>query len=117
MEQELMDIKNVGGGVMKIITLSGSLKFQKEMMMVAEKMSLLGNCVLTPVYPISKKTAITEEQLLKMKEAHFKRIELSNAILVINVNNYIGKSTKLEIEYAKKLGKEIIYYTDLIDKI
>lgn len=24
-------------------------------------------------------------------------------------------STKLEIDYAKKLGKEIIYYTDLIE--
>lgn len=35
--------------------------------------------------------------------------------LVINVNNYIGNSTNLEIEYAKKLGKEIIYYTDIIE--
>ena len=40
----------------------------------------------------------------------FKRIELSDAILVININNYIGYSTNLEIEYARKLGKEIIYY-------
>ena len=50
-----------------------------------------------------------------MKEAHFKRIELSDAILVINVNNYIGNSTNLEIEYAKKLGKEIAYYTDMME--
>ena len=35
---------------MKIITLCGSLKFQKEMMMVAEVMALKGNCILTPVY-------------------------------------------------------------------
>ena len=99
---------------MKIITVCGSLKFKKEMMSVAEKMSLIGNCILTPVYPILENVERTEEQLLKLKEAHFKRIELSNAILVVNVNNYIGKSAKLEIEYAKKLGKEIIYYTDLI---
>ena len=39
---------------MKIITLCGSLKFQKEMMKVAEKMSLEGNCILTPVYPVSE---------------------------------------------------------------
>ena len=30
-------------------------------------------------------------------------IEISDAIFVINKNNYIGKSTNLEIEYAKKL--------------
>lgn len=39
---------------MKIITLCESLKFQEKMMMVAEKMALKGNCVITPVYPVSK---------------------------------------------------------------
>lgn len=99
---------------MKIITLCGSLKFQKEMMIIAEKMALEGNCILTPVYPIIENCERTDEQLKKLKKIHFKRIELSDAILVINKNNYIGDSTKLEIEYAKKLGKEIMYYTDLI---
>lgn len=99
---------------MKIITLCGSLKFQKEMMMVAERMALEGNCILTPVYPVIENIERTKEQLIKLKEAHFKRIELSDAILVVNVNNYIGNSTNLEIEYAKELGKEIIYYTELI---
>lgn len=100
---------------MKVITLCGSLKFQKEMMKVAEKIALDGYCVLTPVYPVLENIERTEEQLIKLKEAHFKRIELSDAILVVNINNYIGDSTKLEIDYAKKLGKEIIYYTDLIE--
>ena len=100
---------------MKIITLCGSLKFQKEMMIVAEKMALEGYCILTPVYPVLENMKATEEQLIKLKEAHFKRIELSDAILVVNINNYIGESTNLEIDYAKKSGKEIIYYTDLIE--
>ena len=100
---------------MKIITLCGSLKFQKEMMTVAEKMALEGYCILTPVYPVLENMKATEEQLIKLKEAHFKRIELSDTILVVNINNYIGESTNLEIDYAKKLGKEIIYYTDLIE--
>ena len=98
---------------MKVITLCGSLKFQKEMMEIAEKMALEGNCILTPVYPISKNLEKTEKQLKALKEAHFKRIELSDAILVVNVDNYIGDSTKLEIEHAKKLGKEIMYYINL----
>ena len=91
---------------MKIITLCGSLRFQECMMRIAEKMALLGNCVLTPIYPTS--------ELEMLKEEHFKKIELSDAILVINVDEYIGYSTNLEIEYAKKLNKEILYYTDLI---
>lgn len=37
---------------MKIITLCGSMKFQKEMMIVAQKMALEGNCILTPTYQV-----------------------------------------------------------------
>lgn len=99
---------------MKIITLCGSFKFQKEMMTIAEKMALEGYCILTPVYPVLENIERTKEQLIKLKEAHFKRIELSDAILVVNINNYIGESTNLEIDYAKKLGKEIINYIDLM---
>ena len=100
---------------MKIITICGSLKFKEEMMIIAEKMALKGDCILTPIYPVLENNERTEEQLLMLKQEHFKKIELSNAILVVNVNNYIGKSTNLEIEYAKKLKKEILYYTDLIN--
>ena len=99
---------------MKIITICGSLKFQKEMMEMAEKMALDGNCVLTPTYPVSNNLNITDNQLKYLKEEHFKKIELSDIILVMNVNNYIGDSTSLEIGYAKELGKKVIYYTDLI---
>ena len=100
---------------MKIVTLCGSLKFQKEMMEVAEKMALKGFCVFNPVFPVLENYQIKEEQLQKMKEAHFKRIELSDAILVVNANHYIGNSTNREIEYAQKLGKEIRYVFDLKD--
>ena len=97
---------------MRTITLCGSLKFRKEMMVIAEEMALEGNCILTPVYPVKEYCKRTDEQLKKLKEAHFKRIEMSDAILVINIDNYIGESTNLEIEYAKKLGKEIIFLQD-----
>jgi len=48
---------------MKIVTLCGSLKFQKEMMTVAEKMALEGYCILTPVYSVSEKIDITKKQI------------------------------------------------------
>lgn len=40
---------------MKVITICGSLKFQNEMMSVSEKLSLEGNCIFTPVYPVIKR--------------------------------------------------------------
>lgn len=101
---------------MKIITVCGSLKFYKEMMDITEKMELEGNCMLVPIYNPSKpsKDDFTEEEALMLDKMHKERIKLADAILVINVNNYIGESTKKEIEYAESLNKEIIYYTDVI---
>ncbi len=99
---------------MEIITICGSMKFKNEMIKTAEKMTLKGYCVLTPVFLEKEKNTISEEQLRNLKNAHLKRIECANIILVMNVNNYIGTSTKQEIEYAKKLDKKVIYYTDII---
>lgn len=99
---------------MKIITVCGSLKYQKEMMEITEQLGKKGNCMLTPVYPTSSKNDYTQEEIKIVGKMHLERIKLSDAILVININNYIGESTKKEIEFAKSLNKEIIYYTDLI---
>lgn len=100
---------------MKVITVCGSYKFKKEMMEMTEKMTLKGNCMLTPI-ELTKpnKEAYTKEEAVMIDKMHKEKIKLSDAILVVNVNNYIGNSTNSEIEYAKSLNKEIIYYTDLI---
>lgn len=101
---------------MKIITVCGSLKFFKEMMQISEMVELQGNCVLAPIYNLTRldKDSFKEEEILMLGKMHKEKIKLSDAILVVNVDGYIGNSTKNEIEYAKSLNKEIIYYTDLV---
>lgn len=89
------------------------------MMAITEKIELQGNCMLVPIYNPSKtsKDDYTDEEALMLDKMHKERIKLSDAILVVNVNGYIGSSTKSEIEFAKSLNKEIIYYTDLVKNI
>lgn len=101
---------------MKIITVCGSLRFYKEMMEITEKMELQGNCMLVPIYNPTRpnKDDFTKEDALMLDKMHKERIKLADAILVVNVDGYIGNSTKSEIEFAKSLNKEILYYTDLI---
>ena len=48
-----------------------------------------------------------------LNKMHQEKIKISDAIFVVNIDGYIGNSTKKEIEFAKSLGKEIIYYNDL----
>lgn len=99
---------------MKIITVCGSLRFIKEMLQIAEKLELEGNSVLLPIYnPNKNKDAFNSDEILMLSKMHKEKIKLSDAVLVVNVDGYIGNSTKDEMEFAKKLNKEIIYYTDL----
>lgn len=101
---------------MKIITVCGSYKFKKEMTEITEKMALKGNCMITPIeLTKTDKDAYTSNEALMFDKMHKEKIKLSDAILVVNVNGYIGNSTNSEIEYAKTLNKEILYYTDLIE--
>ena len=103
---------------MKVITVCGSIRFYKEMIEITEEMELQGNCMLVPIYNPNRpnKDAFTEEETLMLDKMHKEKIKLADAILVVNVNDYIGSSTKSEIEFAKSLNKEIIYYTDIVDK-
>ena len=99
---------------MKVITICGSYKFKKEMVLAAEKLTLEGNCVLMPnELSRNSKDDYTLEEALMIDKMHKEKIKLSDSILVVNVNGYIGSSIKSEIEYAKNLNKEIMYYMDL----
>ena len=83
---------------MKIITVCGSYKFKKEMMEITEKMALKGNCMITPIELTKKsKDAYTEDELLLLGKMHKEKIKVSDAILVVNVDNYIGSSTKVKL--------------------
>ena len=96
---------------MKIITICGSLKFKDEMIKISEELELEGNAVIAPIYPTSEdKDAYTDEQAEILDQMHKEKIKISDAIYIVNVGGYIGSSTKSEIEFAKKLGKEIIYH-------
>ena len=48
----------------------------------------------------------TKEMLDNM---HKRKIDMADAIYVINVGGYIGSSTRSEIEYAEKNGKKVMY--------
>lgn len=98
---------------MKIITICGSLKFEADIKYWAEKLTLDGNCVLSIIYPVMADiNTYTSEQREHFAKAHRKRIDLSDAVFVVNKIGYIGDSTQKEIEYAKTQGKEIIFLED-----
>ena len=48
-----------------------------------------------------------------LDELHLRKIDLSDKVIVINVDGYIGDSTSAEIRYAKITGKSVEYLEPL----
>ena len=106
----------------KVITLCGSTKFKEEFLKVQKKLTLEGNIVISVgVFGHSEDLEfwenMNEATFTKTKEMlddmHKRKIDMADEIFVINVNGYIGESTKSEIEYAMKTGKKINYLENI----
>ena len=82
---------------MKIITVCGSYKFQKEMKEITEKMELEGNCMLTPIDLTKPNDTYTEDDFVILGKMHKEKIKISDAVLVVNVNEYIGKVREVKL--------------------
>lgn len=94
----------------KVVTICGSIRFAKEMITIASDLEKdYGWCVIQCVYDLNPET-ITQEEMDKVVNAHWTKIDISDAIYVVNINGYIGNSTQNEINYAISKGKEVIYH-------
>ena len=105
-------------GKYKVITLCGSTRFKKEFMDIQKMLTLKGNIVISVgLFGHSGDSEVWENMdegtFTKTKEMlddmHKRKIDMADEIFVINVDGYIGESTKSEIEYAKKTGKKVTY--------
>ena len=101
------------GRKFNIITLCGSIRFKEEFLKVQERLTLKGNIVFTPNFFNNFKGEISVEMKKMFDEMHREKIDLSDEIYVINLNGYIGESTKSEIEYAIANGKKVKYLEDI----
>mgnify|MGYP004468352219 FL=1 len=105
-------------GAYKVITLCGSTRFKDEFYKIQKDLTLKGNIVISVgLFGHSGDSEVWENMdegtLTKTKEMlddmHKRKIDMADEIFVINVNGYIGDSTKSEIEYATKQGKKVNY--------
>lgn len=109
-------------GKYKVITLCGSTRFKDAFMEAQKLLTLEGNIVISVgLFGHSGDNEVWENMdegtLTKTKEMlddmHKRKIDMADAIYVINVGGYIGDSTRSEIAYAKRMGKEIRYLEDI----
>lgn len=98
---------------MKVVTISGSMRYSEEMKRIARKLETEQRiCVLQAVYNEDRVNE-SMDALENIFACHYKKIDLSDALYVVNIKGYIGEATKAEIAYAKRNGKEVIYHEEI----
>ena len=98
-------------GKYKVITLCGSTRFKDEFYEAQKKLTLEGNIVISVgLFGHSGDNEVWSEGTKEMlDDMHKRKIDMADEIFVINVDDYIGSSTKSEIEYALSHDKKVNY--------
>ena len=98
-------------GKFKVITLCGSTKFKDEFIEAQKRLTIEGNIVISVgLFGHSGDEEVwTEGTKAMLDDMHLRKIDMGDEIFVINVNGYIGSSTKKEIEYAAAKNKPVNY--------
>ena len=98
-------------GQFPVITLCGSTRFKDQFIEAQKRLTLEGNIVISVgLFGHSGDDEVWTEGTKEMQDKmHKRKINMADAIYVINVGGYIGESTRSEIEYAIRNGKEVRY--------
>jgi hypothetical protein len=98
-------------GKFPVITLCGSTRFKEQYLEAQKRLTLEGNIIIS--VGLFGHSGDEETWAPGVKEMldnmHKRKIDMADAIYVINVGGYIGESTRSEIDYAKAHGKQVMY--------
>ena len=93
-----------------VITICGSTKFKDEILEAARTLTLDNHIVLAPfIFHHADDEELTQEMKIRLDNLHKEKINMSDAIFVVNVNGYIGESTYGEIDWAQRMKKEVYF--------
>lgn len=99
-------------GNYKVITLCGSTRFKDDFERINRELTLAGNIVISVGCFGHAGDTFSDEQKIMLDDIHKRKIDMADAIYVINKNGYIGSSTRSEIKYALEKGKQVIFMED-----
>lgn len=103
---------------MQKICLCGSTKNQASFEQAEKYFTLKGFIVYTVgMFGHCDPIKLSESKKEMLDRMHKEKIDLSDFIVVVDDNNYVGSSTKSEISYAAKQGKEIQWWSTYQDSV
>lgn len=90
------------------ICICSSLRFRTAIEAVSHALEALSLAHRVPMMDLPKDQE-TPEMIPTFVREHFRKIDASDAILVVNPGGYIGNSVKVEIGYAQGAGKRVYF--------
>jgi len=100
------------------VTLCGSTKFMKEYEEHNSRLTLEGALVYSvAIDPHNSDKEVTEQEKIILDLVHLGKILHSDSIFVLDVNEYIGDSTKREILWAHMCDVEVEYLSDYLEEL
>ncbi len=94
---------------MKVVTLCASMRFFREMQNIAVELETKCDyCVLAPTG--GTKEDMDNIAIEKLSKAHYKKIDMADAVYIVNIGGYIGDAVREELHYAQMKHKEIIFH-------
>ena len=93
----------------KVITLCGSTRFKEDFERINKELTLAGNIVISLGVWGHAGDVFSNEEKAMLDDIHKRKIDMADEIFVINKGNYIGSSTRSEIEYAILHDKPVRY--------
>ena len=97
-----------------VITLCGSTRFKDEFLKVQRDLTLAGHIVLSVgLFGHADNEELSTEDKIRLDNLHKEKINMSDAIFVINKDGYIGESTYGEIDWANRMKKQIFFLEEI----
>ncbi|NIS34442.1 MAG: hypothetical protein GWN07_28000 [Actinobacteria bacterium] len=96
----------------EVVCLCGSTRFKDAYRAENKRLTLEGKVVLSVAFfghADDESVAISGEGKAQLDEVHKRKIDLADRVHVINVDGYVGDSTRSEIEYAQERGLPVTY--------
>lgn len=95
------------------VAIIGSSRFKNFHLGHMQRFTLQGKIVLvTGFWHHVDNCPITDEQKRMLDRLTLAKITKADEVFVVNVNGYVGESTKGFIAFAKSLGKKVSYSDD-----
>lgn len=92
-----------------VVCICGSTRFRRAIAEANRDLTLAGKIVLAPGVFAHDGDTITDDQKAGLDRLHLAKIDLSDALFVVNPGGYIGESTRREIAYAREHGKPVTF--------